>query len=163
MKEQEKERQAPERIKLKKERRRNPAIPKAVEFVGIVMSDPELYELLELKLWPIDGGFTQAHLLEAPELGVLATCLWLMTERSPIEIAGMGGSARWPRREPPLQPMLRLNDALVELRKQGYLSFRVAGDPTLVSYGPRVRELAREWGIKLKAPDSGPVQPPARR
>jgi hypothetical protein len=67
-----------------------------------------------------------------------------MTERSSIEIAGMG--ARWPRREPPLQPMPRLNDALVELRKQGYLSFRVAGDPTLVSYGPRVRELAREWG-----------------
>jgi hypothetical protein len=61
----------------------------------------------------------------------------------------MGTSARWPRREPPLVPVDGLRDALLELRQQGWLAFRVEGDIARVTYGDRVRQLAASCGIDL--------------
>ena len=59
-------------------------------------------------------------------------------------------SARWPRREPPLVPATGdLRRALFELRRERWLNVTVEGDLARVTYGERVREIAKEWGIEL--------------
>ena len=97
-----------------------------------------------------DGTFTATHMLTAEELGVLVVCLHLLRGLGSVCIEGMGTTARWPRREPPLVATTGLKDALLQLRRQRLLSFTVEGDVASVSYGDRIREIAAaEWGLVL--------------
>jgi hypothetical protein len=98
---------------------------------------------------PSGDGYRSSHALEVPELGVLVTVLHLLRATDPVVISGMSASARWPRREPPLVPAENLKRALLELRREGWLAFRVEGDEAHVSYGERVGEIASAWGIEL--------------
>jgi hypothetical protein len=52
-------------------------------------------------------------MLTAEELGVLCVCLHLLREFGSVEISGMGTSARWPRREPPLVAPAGLKNAFL--------------------------------------------------
>ena len=58
----------------------------------------------------------------------------------------MAANGLWPRRETPLAPMSGIKDALVELRRQGWLSFRIEGGVARVTSGDRVRKLAEGLG-----------------
>ena len=139
------------RLAALRERLRNPPSPDAPELIGAVMAQPELLEALEHKLRADqDGTFTATHKLTAEELGVLCVCLHLLRELGSIEISGMGTSARWPRREPPLVAPTGLKAALLQLRRQRLLAFTVEGDIARVTHGDRVREIAAtEWGLVL--------------
>ncbi len=39
---------------------------------------------------------------------------------------------------------------MLELRREGWLSLTVEGDVPQVTYGERMREIAKEWGIELR-------------
>ena len=56
---------------------------------------------------------------------MLVTVLHLLRELGSVEISGMGTTARWPRREPPIVPVDALRDKLLQLRQQRWLSFTV--------------------------------------
>ncbi len=75
-----------------------------------------------------------------------------LREQNPIVISGFATSARWPKRTPLLVPVDGLRQALLELRREGWLAFTVEGDTAAVSYGPRVFEVATSWGISLEEP-----------
>lgn len=70
----------------------------------------------------------------------------------------MSTSARWPTREPPLFPAENLKRSLLELRREGWLSFGVKGDQAAVTYGPNMRAVAERWAIALI---EGLREPPA--
>jgi hypothetical protein len=148
---QERDRKAREKIQALKQRLHNPPSHDAPELVGATMMQPELLEALEHKLREDqDGTWTATHMLTAEELGVLVVCLHLLRELGSVEITGMGTSARWPRREPPLVQTDGLRDALLQLRRERLLSFTVEGDVARVTYGDRIREIAAaKWGLVL--------------
>ena len=89
---------------------------------------------------------------------MLVTVLHLLRELGSVEISGMGTTARWPRREPPIVPVDALRDKLLQLRQQRWLSFTVSADVAQVTYGDRIREIAANWGIEL--PPSHSDEPP---
>jgi hypothetical protein len=146
----ERDRKAREKIARHKERLHNPPSPDAPELIGAVLMQPELLDALEHKLrQDSDGTWYATHQLTVEELGVLVTVLHLLRELGSVEIAGMSTSARWPRREPPLVAPDNLKTALLQLRRQRLLSFTVVGDVAVVTYGDRIRELAKKWGLVL--------------
>jgi hypothetical protein len=152
----ERDRKAREKFEALKQRLHNPPSPDAAELIGAVMMQHELFEACEHKLrQDSDGTWYATHQLTVEELGVLAVCLHLLRELGSVEITGMGSTARWPRREPPLVAASGLRESLLQLRRQRLLSFTVDGDVAYVTYGDRIRELAKQWGLVLPQSRTG--------
>jgi len=146
----ESERKAEEQIRDLADRHRHPADPRAESLLAAVLADDSLFEALEVKLREDGrGGYTSTHDITPLEIGVLVTTLGLLRERGSVEIGDFGASAKWPRRDPPLVTVDGLRGALLELRRMGYLAFKVEAGTARVTYGPAVREIAAKWGLEL--------------
>ena len=75
----------------------------------------------------------------------------VLRETGSFQVTGWASSTRWPKREHPLVPTTGFREALLQLRRLGWLQVDVSGDTASISYGKRIRERAKGWRLELPA------------
>jgi hypothetical protein len=153
MREQEHQRGVKSKIQALTEKRKlGPGHPQAASIVAAVMADPEILDDMHHRLRETKDGYHAFRALDIEDVGVLCTILHLLSEQGSVRVKGLtaGSNVRFDDAE---LPRLRdLGAVLIHLRKNGWLDVRVESGDGLYSYGPKVRKIAKRWGIKLAPP-----------
>jgi hypothetical protein len=155
LQEREREREAARARERAEDLARHPGDPRADSIAAAVMSDPDVLGTVEIIRRPVLGeaGETFAHALDSSDLGVLATTLFLLSERRPVVFPDWGMTGRWPDREPPIVPVERLRESLLALRRVGLLALTAEGGEATADYGPWAKQIAAKWGIEIDGDD----------